>query len=214
MKNKVSIISITVVVVVMLAGGAFALYSANQVDDESASSSSAANKSQTQDDNKYASLKGDEFDEAFIADMIAHHEGAVNMAEQAMAVTAHEEIRTLSGNIVSSQSMEMMDMREWQKDWGYEITNSGGHMSHGGGGMDMAGDMTEMMAKLQGLKGEEYDREFLKQMIVHHEQAVDMAQYADTNAKHEELKTLARDIISAQEAEIRQMKQWQQEWGY
>ena len=214
MKNKVSIISITVVVAVMLAGGAFALYSANQVDDESASSSSAANKSQTQDDNKYASLKGDEFDEAFIADMIAHHEGAVNMAEQAMAVTAHEEIRTLSGNIVSSQSMEMMDMREWQKDWGYEITNSGGHMSHGGGGMDMAGDMTEMMAKLQGLKGEEYDREFLKQMIVHHEQAVDMAQYADTNAKHEELKTLARDIISAQEAEIRQMKQWQQEWGY
>lgn len=213
MKNKASMLSIAVVAI-LLAGGAFALYSANRVDDEPTNSPAAANKSRTQDDNKYASLKGDAFDEAFIADMIAHHEGAVNMAEQAMAATAHEEIRTLSGNIVTSQSMEMMDMREWQKDWGYEITNSGGHMSHGGGGMDMAGDMTEMMSKLQGLKGEAYDREFLKQMILHHEQAVDMAQYADTNAKHEELKTLARDIISAQEAEISQMKLWQQEWGY
>lgn len=212
--NKVGIISIIGVITLALAAGAYALYFADRAGAPTANSSGESSKSTESGDSKYATLKGDEFDEAFLADMLAHHEGAVNMAEQAQSVTAREEIRTLAGNITTSQSMEMIDMRKWQKDWGFEITNSGGHMSHGGGGMDMAGDMVEMMAKLKGLKGEAYDKEFLKQMILHHEQAVDMAQYADTNAEREEVKTLARNIISAQESEITQMKQWQQEWGY
>lgn len=215
MNNKIGIIGVVGVVIFGLAGGAYALYTANQADTPSSTESSGETaKTSKSSDSKYANLKGDAFDEAFIADMLAHHEGAVNMAEQAMAVTAHEEIRTLSINIVSSQSMEMIDMRKWQKEWGYEETNSGGHMSHGGGGVDMAGDMIEMMAKLKGLKGEAYDKEFLKQMILHHEQAVGMAQYADANAKREEVKTLARNVISAQEAEIAQMKEWQNAWNY
>jgi len=71
-----------------------------------------------------------------------------------------------------------------------------------------------MQNKLQGLKGEECDKEFLKQMILHHEQAVEMSQYAATNAKHQEIKDLASAVISAQTKEIEQMKQWQKDWGY
>ena len=78
----------------------------------------------------------------------------------------------------------------------------------------MSGDMVEMQNKLQGLTGEAYDKEFLKQMILHHEQAVEMSKYASTNSKHQEIKDLASVVISAQKAEIAQMKQWQQEWGY
>ncbi|HPE85487.1 MAG TPA: DUF305 domain-containing protein, partial [Chlamydiales bacterium] len=69
-------------------------------------------------------------------------------------------------------------------------------------------------AKLNGLSGEAYDKEFLKQMILHHQQAVDMSKYADTNAKHQEVKDLARAVITAQEKEIADMKSWQQKWGY
>lgn len=181
---------------------------------ENTKSSQQAVTTEKTTDSKYATLKGDAFDEAFIADMLAHHEGALNMSEQAMAVTAHEEIRTLASNIVQSQSGEIMQMRTWQKSWGYKETMSGGHGSHGGAGMDMGGDMVEMQNKLQGLKGEAYDKEFLKQMILHHEQAVEMSQYAATNAKHQEIKDLASAVISAQTIEIEQMKQWQKDWGY
>lgn len=163
---------------------------------------------------KYATLEGDAFDEAYIADMLAHHEGAINMAEQAQSVTAHEEIRTLAGNITQTQSAEIMQMRTWQTDWGYKVTMSGGHNSHSGGGMDMGGDMVEAQKKLQDLTGAAYDREFLKQMILHHEQAVEMSQFAATKAKHQELKDLASAVISAQTTEIEQMKQWQNDWGY
>lgn len=163
---------------------------------------------------KYSTLQGDAFDEQYIADMIAHHEAAVSMSEQAMAVTAHDQLFTLASSIVQSQSAEMMQMREWQKAWGFEITSSGGHMSHGGGGAEMAGDMVEMMNKLKDLKGEAYDEEFLRQMILHHEQAIEMSADVETNAKRQEIKDLARDVITAQSAEIKQMKAWQKEWGY
>lgn len=217
MKNK---IFITVIVVLAIAAAAvwyFVVFSVKPEPVQTSQNSSAgtaSKKEAPQSDSKFANLKGDAFDEAYIADMLAHHEGAVNMSEQAMAVTAHDEIRTLASNIVQSQSAEIMQMRTWQKSWGYKETMSGGHGSHGGAGMDMGGDMVEMQNKLQGLTGEEYDKEFLKQMIVHHEQAVEMSKYAAANAKHQEIKDLASAIISAQTTEIDQMKQWQQEWGY
>lgn len=217
MKNK---IFITVIVVLAIAAAAvwyFVVFSVKPVPEgalETSNTTVDEKKQKPASDNIYANLKGDAFDEAYIADMLAHHEGAMNMAEQAQAVTAHEEIRTLSGNITQSQGAEVMKMRTWQKDWGYEVTMSGGHGSHGGAGMDMGGDMVEMQNKLKDLTGEAYDKEFLKQMILHHEQAVEMSRYAEANAKHQELKDLAREVIAAQTKEIEQMKQWQQEWGY
>ena len=214
-KNKIFITIIVALVIVAAAVWYFGVLSIKPEKSTTVQQTTSAKKQVAKEpESKFATLKGDAFDEAFIADMLAHHEGAVNMSEQAQAVTAHEEIRTLAGQITETQSLEMMQMREWQKAWGFKVTNSGGHMSHGGGGAAMAGDMVEMMAKLQNLTGEAYDKEFLKQMIVHHEQAIEMAKYASANAKRQEVKTLASNIISAQKAEISDMKAWQKEWGY
>lgn len=219
MKNKIFIAIVIVLALVAAAIWYFAVFSIKPEQtamNQNSNTSTSNNEKQQEpkDKSKYATLKGDAFDEAYIADMLAHHDGALNMAEQAGAYTAHEEIRNLTGNIIQTQGQEVMKMREWQKEWGYKETMSGGHMSHSGAGMDMGGDMVEMMNKLNGLKGEEYDKEFLKQMIIHHEQAIEMSRYAESNAKHQEVKDLARQIISAQRAEIGQMKQWQTQWGY
>ena len=217
-KNK--LFAVTIIVLVAFAGaiwyfGVFSIKPEKTTfNTENTKSSQQAVTTEKTTDSKYATLKGDAFDEAFIADMIAHHEAAINMSEQAQAMTAHDEIRTLASAIMETQTTEMVQMREWQQAWGFEITNSGGHMSHGGGGAEMAGDMVEMQNKLKDLKGEAYDKEFLKQMILHHEQAVDMAKYAADNAKRQEIKDLASNIIKAQNEEIRQMKQWQESWGY
>jgi uncharacterized protein (DUF305 family) len=161
----------------------------------------AEDQPQASSDSKYATLKGDAFDEAYITDMLAHHEGALNMGEQASAISTREEIRMLAIRILESQGMEMEQMRKWQQEWGFKIAPSEGHLNHGGGG-------------LEKLTGEAYDKEFLKQMIIHHEQAIEMSQFAGTNAKRQEVKDLASAVIRAQTTEIEQMKQWQEEWGY
>lgn len=46
------------------------------------------------------------------------------------------------------------------------------------------------------------DAAFLREMTVHHDSALDMAQLALTRATHDELRALARDIIVAQAKEI------------
>ena len=72
----------------------------------------------------------------------------------------------------------------------------------------------KMMESLRVKSGDEFDKAFLSQMIMHHQGALDMAKIAKENAKHQEIKTMADNIIKSQTAEIDQMKQWQQSWGH
>jgi uncharacterized protein (DUF305 family) len=82
-------------------------------------------------------------------------------------------------------------------------------LHHGGGGMTM----DQMVWMLQGKTGDGFDRAFIEGMIEHHQGAIDMARLATQSAKHEEIRTLSEQIISAQEAEVAQMRAWQQAWG-
>lgn len=79
-----------------------------------------------------------------------------------------------------------------------------------------SGDMTmqQMASSLRNKTGDDFDRAFLADMTAHHEGAVAMAKLAATNAKHDEVKKLSRDIIAAQEREIDMMSKWQKDWGY
>lgn len=76
----------------------------------------------------------------------------------------------------------------------------------------MQGMMHDMNASLEGKSGDAFDKEFLDQMIVHHEGAVAMAQKVLEVSKRPELIKLANDIIKAQTAEIAQMKEWKAAW--
>jgi uncharacterized protein (DUF305 family) len=67
-------------------------------------------------------------------------------------------------------------------------------------------------AMMHGMSSIEYtgdaDRDFVAHMIPHHEGAVAMAQVELKYGKDPKLRKLARDIVAAQEKEIRFMKQW------
>lgn len=78
--------------------------------------------------------------------------------------------------------------------------------------MSMGSAMVNMMAGLEGKKGDEFDKAFLSEMIMHHEGAVEMAEAALSNANHKEIKDMAHAIITAQTSEISQMKDWQKNW--
>jgi uncharacterized protein (DUF305 family) len=79
----------------------------------------------------------------------------------------------------------------------------GSHMQH---------QMQSMNMSLQGKTGNAFDKEFIDQMIVHHQGAIDMARLALTSSNREEIRSLAQNIIGAQEQEINTMKRWKGEW--
>lgn len=62
---------------------------------------------------------GDEFDKAFIEGMIPHHQGAIDMAVEALQNAKHQEIKDMAEAIISTQQSEIDLMRQWQEEWGY-----------------------------------------------------------------------------------------------
>ena len=79
-------------------------------------------------------------------------------------------------------------------------------------GSNMEDMMDGMMMGLQGKTGDDFDKAFLSEMVMHHQGAVVMAEAVLKTSKRAELVELANNIISAQNKEIKMMKDWQKKW--
>ncbi len=161
---------------------------------------------------QYDGMTGEDYDRSFIANMITHHQGAVDMAKLALKNAKHQELKDMANDIISAQEGEISQMESWQKDWGYPSTSSDNMMDHSA--MGMMSDMAGMNAELEGKTGDDFDKAFIEQMTMHHQSAIDMAAPGETNAQHQELKDLTKAVVAAQTKEIQQMQQWQKDWGY
>lgn len=221
MKNKNNIIIVAIVAIVAIAG--VSIYALNKDNDmmdgnnmmggnSSQQASTVTVDKDSADYKMYSELKGEDYDRMFLANMIAHHQGAVDMAKLALTNAKHQEIKDMANNIITAQTKEIGDMQSWQTAWGYPASSGEMMMDHSS--MGMMDDMAGMTDKLKGLTGDEFDKAFLSSMIEHHQSAINMAYSGKTNAQHQEVKTLTVAIVDAQSKEITQMKQWQKEWGY
>ncbi len=154
------------------------------------------------------------YDLRFLDEMIMHHEGAIMSARGMIADSSRPELRDLARRIIAGQQRQVDQMRAWRQQWYPDAPASVGGMGGMMGGGMMGGDSGGMMggngAGMMG--GDGADRMFLRMMIPHHQLAIDMAQDALTNAQHDELKGLAREIIAGQSAEITEMEGYLQAW--
>lgn len=64
-----------------------------------------------------AGKEGHAFDEAFLDEMIVHHEGAVAMAKLVLEKSDRPELLKLAGEIIYAQTKEIQMMKEWKKKW-------------------------------------------------------------------------------------------------
>lgn len=155
------------------------------------------------------------FDLRFIDAMTLHHQGAVEMAEEAIEKSSRPEIKELAQNIISGQEQEISQMQQWRQAW-YPDAGAEPVMYHAqmDGMMPMPKAMQDSM-KMSGDLGAadaEFDLRFIDAMIPHHEGAVVMAQEALEKSDRPEVKQLAQAILDAQQPEIDQMTQWRQAW--
>ena len=149
---------------------------------------------------------GEYSDERFIDAMVPHHEGAVEMAEVGLKNADHEEIKTLSENIISAQKAEIEELNSIKEE---EFGGSGSSMNLD---MDDMKSMGMMMNPQELAEADPFDKAFIDNMIPHHQSAIEMAEVARENTKNPRIKTLANDIIDGQNRELKQMKQWREEW--
>ena len=137
----------------------------------------------------------------YLVHMIPHHEEAIFTANILKENTEREEMKQFAEAIISTQSYEAEQMRKWLSAW-YPDEK------------DHDIDYHPMMRDLKDLQGEELDRAFIEDMILHHMEAIMMSQQLLFRglAEHEEVAFLAGDIRNNQRDEIHMMTNWMSVW--
>ena len=143
---------------------------------------------------------GNGADRAFVQDMVAHHESAVQMAQIAQRRGSSTFVKQLADDIVRTQNAELATMRNADRrpaGAGVKIGTLG--VPRGRMGMD------HNAASLNG--ADPFDRAFMQMMIPHHEGALVMAEAQLRKGEDQQLKALSQAIISAQRREISAMRE-------
>jgi uncharacterized protein (DUF305 family) len=149
------------------------------------------------------------YDLMFIDAMVAHHQGAIAMAQPADSNAMHPELKDFARKVVDDQSREITQMTQWRDQWfpGRPKTPNI---------LDMPGMSKTMMdispMHMEKMTGAAFDKMFVDMMIPHHEGAVTMAKDALVKSQRPEIRALAQQIIDAQQREIEMMKRWTEEW--
>lgn len=130
----------------------------------------------------------------FIAQMIPHHNEAIEASVLIATQTADLDLKVFAKSVAVVQSKEVEQMEKWQAEWFKNATGSAQYHP--------------MMGDLHNISPEKLDSEYVKGMIAHHQGAVDMANQVLTLNPREEIQTLAESIVSTQQAEIELLKGW------
>lgn len=140
-------------------------------------------------------------DTMFVQGMIPHHAQAVEMSDIILKKQGIDaRITALATKIKAAQAPEIEKMTGWLKAWNEPTQAPGGHSMTG---MMSGKDLTQ----LDAAEGTEAAKLFLRQMIAHHEGAVEMANAEVRSGNNAEAVQLARDIAASQTDEIQEMKE-------
>ena len=140
-------------------------------------------------------------DVMFAQMMIPHHQQAVELSAMVPERSTNPAVVKLAATISGEQQPEITAMKALLVQWDVQPDGE----DHGMAMQGMVDDAT--MAKLQSLKGAEFDTLWLQSMIGHHQGAIDMANTEIAKGKSPDMITMAKNIVTAQQAEIDQMKQ-------
>ncbi len=156
-------------------------------------------------------------DRDFVAMMVPHHQGAIDMAEAELQYGHNQTLLRIAQEIVVEQQQEIAAMRlaigepataTWitSGDQGTQApakTRPGGDalfVSRANAAMDKM--MSEMAVKPTG----DVDHDFVAMMVPHHQGAIDMAGAQLQSGQNPRLKTVAQEIVVGQQQEIALMR--------
>lgn len=118
------------------------------------------------------------FDLRYVNAMIAHHRGAMLLAEQLGKNTARPEMKILSESILNDEPKAIAELYTWKKEW-YGDTKK----------------VADPIVANLGYAGDNFDLRFLNAIIAHHESGIQMTE----EARQKSSRTLILDNADAVE---------------
>jgi uncharacterized protein (DUF305 family) len=140
-------------------------------------------------------------DKDFVAMMVPHHQGAIDMAQAELSYGHNEKLRAMAQEIIVTQQEEIAEMR-------LALASTSPSTSQFTGPDDMSfmaksdAAMSRMMVAMKIRPSNNVDQDFVAMMVPHHQGAIDMAQAELSYGHNEPLRGLAQEIISTQQQQI------------
>ena len=147
-------------------------------------------------------------DHDFAHMMMAHHQGAVDMAALELKEGKDATLRALAEKISTDQKRELQALEQIATrldgaPGNYKPTDPTDPFTS-----KMKASMDGMM-KNMGQPTGNIDQDFALLMIPHHQSAIDMAQAEIAHGRDTKLKEMAQQMITEQKKEVEQLKAWQ-----
>ena len=137
-------------------------------------------------------------DAAFAAQMLPHHERAIEMADLALETTSEPGISQLAQGIVETQETEIETLESLIDRFGVAAEDPSPEVSTLNEGV---------ISELESASGREFDEIFLKEMSARHSAAIDMSGLEIAGGSDDETVELAEEIRSTQIEEIGVMQE-------
>jgi uncharacterized protein (DUF305 family) len=140
--------------------------------------------------------KADKYvDLRYLNAMIAHHGGAINLAQQAKEKTNRPEIKQLAEDILAGEPKAIAELYQWKKDWYKDVRK-----------------VNDKAVPNLGEYDENFDLRFLNALIAHHEEGIIMAKEIRLKSTRAEVLSNADAVIEFLSGGLTMLKEWRTEW--
>ncbi len=131
----------------------------------------------------------------YINAMIAHHRGAMLLANQASLQTKHQDMKDLSAKILQDEPKAIAELYAWKKEW-YGDTKQ----------------VKDLVVAHLGTYDEKFDLRFLNALIAHHEAGLLMTKEIKTKSSRTEILNNADAVETFLTTTLKIFKDWRTQW--
>lgn len=135
------------------------------------------------------------FDLRYINAMIAHHRGAMLVAEQMGKNTQRQELKDLSTKILEDEPKAIAELYAWKKAW-YGDTRT----------------VKDSVVPNLGIYDEKFDLRALNALIAHHEAGLVMTKEAKTKSSRTEVLNNVDAVDTFLTSTLKVFKDWRTQW--
>lgn len=146
-------------------------------------------------------------DKDFIANMIPHHQGAIDSAKSILEYGSNEEVKAIARNIIKTQTKEIEDFNELlaNEDFSNSNLSEKAYTEFVAKEKEnMAEMMNKMIAVTRTRDKKTADYTFVLAMKYHHEGALEASKQILAYTKNPQIRKIAKNIIKDQAKEIKQ----------
>jgi uncharacterized protein (DUF305 family) len=140
--------------------------------------------------------KADKYvDLRYINAMIAHHRGAMILAEQAKEKSKRPEIKKLTEDMLASEPKAIAELYQWKKEW-YRDNRK----------------VSDEAVPNLGEYDENFDLRFLNALIAHHEEGITMAKEIRLKSSRADILNNADAVIKFLTVGLNTLNKWRTDW--